>query len=118
MIMKTMKNIRKTVLVICAILALFTLTSCRKKVIGIVPAYIGETVTDTHHEFKNEDFYIIASYDDGTDERVTDFEIEYVGMERGYYILNITYKGFSNPCYVHMELNVYPSDMSDGETGE
>ena len=51
-----------------------TCVSCGvPKLIGIVPAYMGPDVTDTNHEFSSEDFYVIASYDDGTDKTITDF---------------------------------------------
>ena len=34
------------------------------------------------------------------------------GMEEGYYIISVTYKGEENECYVPMNLAIYPSDSN------
>ena len=67
-------------------LLLGTLASCGgPELLGIIPAYKGSAVTSTTHEFKNEDFLVIASYDDGTDRTLSPEEYEVVveGMQGG-----------------------------------
>ncbi|MGN1345430.1 MAG: hypothetical protein ACI4V1_01485 [Eubacteriales bacterium] len=113
-----MRNIKQTLagLVSGALLltSLLSLASCDDgpELLGIVPVYNGPEVTSTTHEFKNEDFMVIATYADGTDVTLEpdDFEVVVEGMESGYYILNILYEGEENECFVPMELSIYPSD--------
>jgi len=102
----------KTIVKILSLLvALLALASCGgPKLVSIIPVYVGAPVTDTFHEFKKEDFYVLASYEDGTDEQVTDFTFEVVGMERGYYIIHVAYKDKANPCSVAIHACIYPSD--------
>ncbi len=99
----------KRIICVLAVLMLL-LVSCGKEIVSVVPLYTGEEVTDTHHEFKNEDFYVMATYDDGSMEQVTDFEIEILGMEGGYYYLQFTVDGFVEETYVPINAKVYPSD--------
>lgn len=86
------------------------------ELIGIIPVYTGETITTTTHEFKNEEFAVIASYSDGTDKELEadDFEVTVDGMDAGYYILTVTYEDQENECFVPMELSIYPSDNGVG----
>ncbi len=91
------------------------LASCGgPELLGIIPVYNGPAVMTTTHEFKNEDFLVIASYADGTDKTLEpkEFKVVVEGMEEGYYILNIVYDGEENECYVPMDLAVYPSDQN------
>ncbi len=102
----------KTLVKILSLLAtLLVLASCGgPRLVSVIPVYVGAPVTDTFHEFKKEEFYVLASYEDGTDEQVTDFEFEVEGMDRGYYIIRISYMGQENPCYVSINACIYPSD--------
>lgn len=112
------KAISITLSAIILVTVAMTCVSCGgPKLIGIVPAYTGADVTDTNHEFSNEDFFVIASYDDGTDETVTDFEFSVEGMNDGYYIILITYKDVENECFVPLNLAIYPSDNADSANG-
>ena len=100
------------------LLLLAMLASCGgPEVLGIIPAYTGPEVTSTTHEFKNEDFVVIASFGDGTDRELEDNEFEVIveGMEAGYYILTVKYGDYENECFVPMNLDIYPSD--DGGNG-
>ncbi|MBQ3708533.1 MAG: hypothetical protein II889_11590 [Clostridia bacterium] len=92
------------------------LSSCHKNpVIGLVAAYMGEDATTTDYTFTKDDFYVVASYEDGTFEQgVKDYEFEVVGLDEGYYILNFTYKGFTSESYVKCHVAVYPSEMGEG----
>lgn len=95
------------------------LTACGKKVLSLTPAYRGEEVTELDHEFKKEDFYVYATFTDGTDGEVTDFEMKVKGMDAGYYILEFTYNGFTEEGYVKCNLPIYPSDKENADqTGE
>lgn len=111
-----MMNFKKIMAKLAAgAMLLGALTSCGgPELLGILPVYNGPAVTSTAHEFKNEDFMVIASYDDGTDKTLDpkDFKVVVEGMEEGYYILNILYDGEENECFVKMDLPVYPSDQN------
>ena len=79
----------------------------------------GKEVTELDHEFKKEDFYVYATFTDGTDGEVTDFEMKVKGMDAGYYILEFTYNGFTEEGYVKCNLPIYPSDKENADqTGE
>ncbi len=100
--------------IVAGLLLTGMLVSCGgPEVLGLIPVYNGPAVTSTNHEFKNEDFMVIASYADGTDKELNadEFEIVVEGMEEGYYILKILYDGQENECFVPMELAIYPSDL-------
>ena len=101
---------------LAGVLLLGMLASCDDgpELLGVIPVYNGPEVTTTTHEFKNEDFLVIASYADGTDKELDakEFEVTVDGMEAGYYILTITYEDMENACYVPMELSIYPSDKN------
>ncbi len=100
--------------IISAILVVLALSSCGgPELLSIMPVYIGDTVTSTHHEFSKEDFYVLALYDDSRDVQVTDFEFEVEGMDAGYYIVNIIYKDKDNSVYVPIETKIYPSDFKE-----
>ena len=109
-------NLKKTIKTLGAgAVLLAMLASCGgPEVLGIIPVYNGANPTTTTHEFNNEDFLVIASYADGTDKELEadEFEVEVLGMEEGYYILNIVYEDQENECYVPMELAIYPSDLN------
>jgi len=89
-------------LLICVLL----LASCGgPKLIGIIPRYVGEEVTDTQHEFKAEDFTVLANYDDGTNVEVDGFEFEVTDLSEGYYTIYFNYKGVENECYVRVNID-------------
>lgn len=107
---------RLAVLVLAAALlcsSLLLLASCGKDKevpLGIIPVYIGPDVYTTDHEFKKEDFQLIASYADGRDEYPEDFEFEMTGLESGYYCFMFYYRGLETEGYVRCNVPVYPSD--------
>lgn len=110
---------KKIAQILALLLAVSALTSCGDpKLLSIIPAYMGGTVTSTRHEFTKDDFYVLATYDDGTDKQVTDFEFEVVGMEDGYYEINISYEDMDNPVFVPIELKIYPSDLKNDTSEE
>jgi len=114
--MFNLKKIAKTL--VSAALLTAMLASCGgPEILGIMPVYTGAEVTSTTHEFKNEDFLVIASYADGTDKELAaeEFDVVVEGMEAGYYILTIKYGKYENECFVPMTLDIYPSD--DGGNG-
>lgn len=83
--------------------------------LGIVPSYMGPPITVTDYEFTKDDFLVIASFDDGTDKTIDDYEFELVGLQEGYYILEFTYQDVGNPLYIKCEVPVYPSDIEGAE---
>lgn len=84
------------------------LVSCGKEVISLVPVYKGETLTTTDHVFTVDDFDIYLTYSDGTEEVLHDgYEIVQKGMKAGYYIMDITAKGFTEEAYVPAELDIF-----------
>ncbi len=105
-------NIKKIAKKLCvSVILAAVLVSCGgPELLGVIPVYNGAPVTDTNHEFNAEDFIVLASYADGTDEQITDFDIEVEGMQEGYYVVNIKYKNQENECYIPLELDIYPSD--------
>ena len=83
-----------------------------KEPIGLIVVYTGPDVTDTRHTFTNDDFSVLASYEDGTDEYVHDYTFEVTGLEAGYYVLNFTYNGCETEAYVRCHVPIYPSDLN------
>ena len=110
-----MKNARIAVLLLAALLCLTALVSCDdREVISVVAAYVGPEVTTTDRVFTKDDFYVVASYADGTYEnpiQPKDYEFELVGMEDGYYIFNFTFRGFTQEAFVKCDVAIYPSEM-------
>ena len=102
--------VKFTALVLVLVSLTLGLAACGKEVLSLTPAYRGEEVTELDHEFKKEDFYVYATFTDGTDGEVTDFEMKVKGMDAGYYILEFTYNGFTEEGYVKCNLPIYPSD--------
>ena len=107
----------------CALLSLLLilpllLASCggdKNPIIGLVASYRGEDVTSTDHEFTKDEFFVVASYDDGTFEQdVKDYEFEVTGLQEGYYNIRFTYKGFTTEAYVRCNVAVYPSQLGEG----
>ena len=72
-------RIRLAAILLLFLLLSVSLVSCTedeptRTCIGIVPAYRGDTITDTHHEFTKDEFSVYATFDDGTDGEVEDYE--------------------------------------------
>ena len=80
--------------------------------LGLVVVYMGEDVYETDHVFSPDDFTVLASYADGRDEYVHDFEFEQTGLEQGFYIFRIAYCGCETEAYVRCSVPVYPSDLN------
>ena len=84
------------------------LASCGKEVVSLVPVYKGDTVTTTDHTFSTGDFDVYLTYSDGTEEVLHDgYEITQKGMKNGYYIMDITAKGFTEEAYVPVQLDIF-----------
>ena len=111
-----MKNSRLLSLLLAFLLlfsACVSLSSCggdKKTPIGLVVVYNGPDVTVTDKEFSANEFLVLASYEDGTDEYVTDFEFEKTGLTQGYYIFTFTCRGYETEAYVRCQVPIYPSD--------
>ena len=105
--MKTVTRLAATLL-----LLVLTLTACGEEPIGLIAAYTGEEVTTTDHVFTTDDFYVIASFENSADKTLSskDFTIEQEGMDHGYFIIKVKYKGYEDYTYVHCAVPVYPSD--------
>lgn len=104
--MKTKRNF--VTLALAAAMLLLLLASCGKEVISLVPVYKGETVTTTDHTFSAGDFDVYLTYSDGTEEVLQDgYEITQKGMKNGYYIMDITAKGFTEEAYVPVQLDIF-----------
>lgn len=88
------------------------LSSCKDKKtpIGLVVVYNGPDVTVTDKEFSAGEFLVLASYDDGTDEYVQDFEFEMIGLKQGYYVFTFTCRGYETEAYVRCHVPIYPSE--------
>ena len=103
-----MKTKRNFVLLALAAAMLLLLASCGKEVVSLVPVYKGETLTTTDHVFTTADFDVYLTYSDGTEEVLTDgYEITQKGMKNGYYIMDVTAKGFTEEAYVPVQLDIF-----------
>ena len=107
-----MKAKRNFVTIAAAAVLLTTLAcilaSCGKEVVSLVPVYKGDTVTTTDHTFSPGDFDVDLTYSDGTEEVLHDgYEITQKGMKNGYYIMDITAKGFTEEAYVPVQLDIF-----------
>lgn len=103
-----MKTKRNFVLLTLAAAMLILLSACGKEVVSLVPVYKGETLTTTDHTFTTADFDVYLTYSDGTQEVLTDgYEITQKGMKNGYYIMDVTAKGFTEEAYVPVELDIF-----------
>ncbi len=74
-----------------------------KEIIGLVPKYAGEPieVMDKNHEFAAEDFTVWVIYEKNQGQEVTkDFTFEVVSTTDEYYIVEITHKNWTEPCFV------------------
>ena len=105
---KTMKTKRNFVTLALAAAMLLLLSACGKEVVSLVPVYKGDTVTTTDHTFSTGDFDVYLTYSDGTEEVLHDgYEITQKGMKNGYYIMDITAKGFTEEAYVPVQLDIF-----------
>ena len=113
--MKYTKKIRLAALTLALVLALgAVLTACgeeKKEVIGLMIAYMGPSITTTEHEFTPEEFYVIATYADGSQETLSGgYTVTYDHMEAGYFVLKVSYMGYEDLTGVLCEIPIYPSD--------
>ena len=109
------RMVKSVLLMIAAVISASILVSCGPEALGMYPAYVGEEVTSTDHEFSNEDFYVIVAFDDGTDRVVKDFEIGEIKREAGEYVIDIRYENVNYPVFVPINVAVYPSEMNNAE---
>ena len=110
---------RVLLLALALVLTLSLFVSCKKKPepetpIGLIAAYLGPDIYTTDHVFKKSDFQVLASYRDGRDEFVTDYEFEQLPMSQGYYIFRIAYNGFETEAYVKCNAPFFPRDRENG----
>ena len=111
-----MKKITAALLLLTVLLAALALSSCGgedKDILGLIVAYKGGPVTTTDHVFTPDEFYVIATYPNNVDKTLesTDFTVENAGMQQGYYIIKVIYRGFEEETYVKCEIPIYPSDF-------
>jgi hypothetical protein len=103
-----MKKTRFLIFLLTAGLLLTSLSACGKEVISLVAVYKGDTITTTDHVFTTDDFDVYLTYSDGSEEVLTDgYEITQKGMKNGYYIMDITAKGYTEEAYVAAELDIF-----------
>ena len=113
-----MKKFHIIGLILLAALMLTALIGCEKEagdkpidgLLEIMPQYIGETVTDTTHEFKKSDFKVLAVFTNNITKEVTDYTFEQDGMIYGSYVIHFSYGGVENDLYVECDMNFFPSD--------
>ena len=93
----------------------FSLAGCEKEKvpINLYVVYQGPEVTTTDKVFKAEEFLVLASYEDGTDEYVHDFEFEQKGLKEGFYIFTFSCRGYETEEYVRCHVPVFPSDKGN-----
>ena len=91
------------------------LTGCKKKPIGLVVVYVGPDVTTTDRVFTEEDFTVLANYDDGTDEYVHDYTFEQTDLREGYYVFMFHCRGYDSEAYVRCRVPIFASDMEGSE---
>ncbi len=109
---------KKVVSVILTLVLALGFVACDKdslsdnKVIGVMPIYVGEPVTDENHEFTADDFTVRVAYEVGQG-TAKEFDFEVVSCEDGYYTVNITVGGMTEPCFVDITLE---TDTSSEET--
>lgn len=116
---------KKIICLITALILLLSLVSCSTPdkteedntttvipgLIDITVQYIGEDVTTTTHEFKTDDFRVLAAFKGEEFLReVHGYTFETQALSEGYYILRFEYGGCSNQCYIPIKMNFYPSD--------
>ena len=112
----TRKAVRFPVLLCLLVLCLAGLVSCGggKEVLGLAAIYQGPEITTTDHEFTKDDFYVVASYTDGSfldPVPDKDYTLEQVGLKDGFYIFHITYGGYTQEAYVKCDVPIFPSDL-------
>lgn len=111
------KRILSLFLLLCMTLASMLLVGCSQEteegLLAIQPVYVGETVTDTKHTFKPEDFQVTAIYTGNESKQITDFTLEITELKDGYYTALIAWNGLEEECYVPLEMDIYASDMND-----
>lgn len=98
---------KKMMLAALAAALVFSLCACGAKIIGIIPSYVGETVTDTQHEFSASDFEVLVNFSEGDSVKTSDFEFEVIGIENAIYVVEVRYKNFVEECYVPIEMDFY-----------
>lgn len=117
--MKKRNRIISFALTLIFILSAAALTGCSenkntdapiKGLLAIQPQYVGETVTDTQHEFTKSDFKVIGVFENNVSAYVTDYKFEVREMANGYYIIDFYYGGQENELYVPCTMNFFPTD--------
>ena len=83
-----------------------------KEPVGLIVVYTGPDVYDTVHTFTKDDFSVLASYEDGTDEYVHDYTFEMTGLDAGFYLFKFAYNGYETEAYVRCHVPIYPSEMN------
>lgn len=121
-----MKKITRIIAGVIAVVALAALVSCSEKenqtgtqtldgLIAIQPEYVGETVTDTQHEFKKSDFKVTAVFKGNVSRLIEDYTFEVKGMAQGIYLVDFYYYDQENELYVPIDMNFYPTDRETYE---
>ena len=90
---------KKIALILALITLVFALASCGKEIIGLMPIYVGDPVTEENHEFRAEDFSVWVAYKDGQ-AMTDDFTFKVVDFYDGTYQLEFTHKNVSDYTFV------------------
>ena len=105
-----------SLLLALTLLALLSAASCgkdkQKTPIGLIVVYTGPDIYDTVHTFTKDDFSVLASYEDGTDEYVDDYTFEQKGLDAGFYLFDFEYNGYTTEAYVRCHVPIYPSELN------
>jgi len=96
----------------------FALLGCEEKtndepiegLLAIQPIYIGEELSDTNHKFTKDEFTVTAVYTGDRSEEITDYTFELLFMDEGYYVVEFSYGGETNNCYIPCNVDFYPTD--------
>ena len=80
--------------------------------IGLIVVYTGPEIYDTQHVFTSDDFSVLASYEDGTDEYVHDYTFTQDGLNAGYFLFTFSYNGYETEAYVRCNVPIYPSELN------
>ncbi len=114
---------RKTTALALLFALLFTLgallCSCGddkdEDLLGLAVAYVGPEITSAEHEFTPDEFYVVAAYPNNVDKTLEsrDFKVELEDLDKGFFIVKITYRGHEQYAHVRCNVPVYPSELGE-----
>ena len=106
-----MKRIISLFLLLIIALTSFLFSGCTKdngkELLMLQPTYVGDTVTETQHNFKKEDFKLYAHYTENVTEEVTDFTFEVVELKDALFTIRFKWNGYEEDFYVPLKMDIY-----------